>query len=182
MEHKIRRTNREIKKEVNIADMSGDDNINSGRDLSVRMGTSKYCSEEHKIIFINDTPLDCILHNNYPEKGLMGLVPFITDWIFSEDEKNFVLGRYKSNEEKIMLPILMCPDDCDLWCTVIVAEVLRDGTNIIWNRIGINRSTREELIESYDYIGLRVEWLEKIPKMVFKEKEYNRELNKIYWK
>jgi hypothetical protein len=74
----------------------------------------------------------------------------------------------------------MCPDDCDLWCTVIVADVVKAKGYIIWDKIGIDMSTREDMLLGYDCIGTKVDWLEKLPKLIFVDTEYTFELNKIY--
>lgn len=80
----------------------------------------------------------------------------------------------------VVLPILMCPDDCDLWCTVIVAKVVKENGFVLWSKIGVDMSTREELLIGYDCIGSKVDWFDKIPQFVFEENEYKSELNKIY--
>lgn len=41
----------------------------------------------------------------------------------------------------VSLPVLICPDDMDFSCTVIVAKVIYTEDEVIWDRIGIvNRS------------------------------------------
>ncbi|MHC0038691.1 hypothetical protein [Pseudoneobacillus sp. C159] len=100
-------------------------------------------------------------------------------WIDDQKEKNLVKDRYNSKEKEVSLPVLMCPDDCDLWCTVIIAKVIILNGNVIWDKIGIDRSTRDDLISGYDSIGTRVEWIDLIPQYVFDEDEYRKEINKI---
>jgi hypothetical protein len=73
----------------------------------------------------------------------------------------------------------MCPDDCDLWCTVIIAKVITLNSHVSWDKIGIDRSTRDELLSGYDFIGSRIEWLDLIPQYVFDLDEYRTEINKI---
>ncbi|MFD1736837.1 hypothetical protein ACFSCX_09680 [Bacillus salitolerans] len=141
---------------------------------------SEYCDVEHQTILIDDTPLDILLHQNYPSELLLGLIPLIMDWVDNLIEREFIKVRYKSKNEEFVLPILMCPDDCDLWCTVIVAHVVRTNEYIIWDKIGIDRSSSEELLKGYDCIGSRVEWLDKIPQMKFDVAEYYTQLDKIY--
>ncbi len=78
------------------------------------------------------------------------------------------------------MPVLMCPDDCDLWCTVIVANVVIADGYLIWKQIGIDKSTRDDLLLGYDRIGSKVEWLDKIPSMTFNKEDYLSQLRKIY--
>ncbi|WP_025028963.1 hypothetical protein [Caldalkalibacillus mannanilyticus] len=146
----------------------------------VKTMTSEYGGIAHPIITVDDIPLDVFLHNLHPESLYLGLVPTIIDWIDIPKERGLVKSRFKSIKHTEILPILMCPDDCDLWCTVIVAEVINKENHVIWSRIGVDSSNREELIETYECIGRRVDWLNKVPSMTFSKKEYYRELDKIY--
>jgi hypothetical protein len=147
--------------------------------IEVKPIKSKYIDVEHPTIIIDGVPLDLILHKHYPSKNFLGLVPTLINWIDDQKEKKLVQDRYKSKEKEVSLPVLMCPDDCDLWCTVIIAKVINLNGNVIWDKIGIDRSTGNELLAGYDFIGSRVEWLDLIPQYVFDEDEYKTEINKI---
>jgi hypothetical protein len=72
----------------------------------------------------------------------------------------------------------MCPDNCDLWCTLIVTQVVKSDGYIKWKKVGIESSTREDMLLGYDRIGSRVEWLDQIPPMTFAESQYRSQLNK----
>lgn len=74
----------------------------------------------------------------------------------------------------------MCPDDCDLLCSVIVANVVKTDEYIIWKQVGIDRSNEEFRQLGYDGIGTTVDWLEKIPPMTFENTIYISQLRKIY--
>jgi hypothetical protein len=140
---------------------------------------SKYCDSDHYCIVVDGMPLDSILQSINSEGDYQGLIPTILDWIDEPREKSFVLSRYKSPEQIVMLPILMCPDDCDLWCTLVVVEVVKESSLIKWNRIGLDRSIGEELIIGYECIGTRVDWLANFPSMTFKQEEYYAQINKL---
>ncbi|MNI86785.1 hypothetical protein D3C73_1439090 [compost metagenome] len=108
------------------------------------------------------------------------MIPTILDWVDEPREKSFLLSRYKSLNQVERLPVLMCPDDCDLWCTLIIAEVVRtDDSTVIWSRIGCNRSTRNDLIDSYECIGTNVEWFEKVSSMRFDLSDYEAQITKL---
>ncbi len=77
------------------------------------------------------------------------------------------------------MPVLMCPDDCDLSCTVIVAEVETGDKYIKWNRLGIDKSNPRELIEKNIFLVTGVEWLDKVPQMSFSKESY-RCIERIY--
>jgi hypothetical protein len=133
---------------------------------------SKYIEEDHIRILIDNKPLDEILHELYPEQSLLGLIPTITDWIRLESEAQFVFERFATSNNAV-LPILMCPDDCDLWCTLVVAEVVKNESQIIWKRIGIDESQKNEMIDSYESIGIKVKWLDKVKEMIFNKENYS---------
>lgn len=101
---------------------------------------SKYTTIEHPNILIDGTPIDILLHDLYPDRLFLGLVPTNVDWLDSNEEIECVSSRFQSDQNHINLPILMCPDDCDFSCIIIVAEVIRYGEVIPWNRIGIDNS------------------------------------------
>lgn len=147
--------------------------------IEVKPLKSEYSDVEHPTITIDGVRLDLILHKLYPTKNLLGLIPTLINWIDDQKEKKLVINRYNSKEKEVSLPVLMCPDDCDLWCTVIIAKVTTSNGNIMWDKIGIDRSSREELLSGYDCIGSKVEWLDLIPQFVFDEDEYRTEINKI---
>lgn len=142
--------------------------------------TSKYCDFEHECIVIDGIPLDIYLHRLYPENNFEGLVPTIVDWVSHEKDSAFVLSRHRSSKAFVRLPLLMCPDDCDVWCTLLIADVERDGTTVYWHRIGIDQTTAEEITADYELIGNRVEWLNKAAAMSFSQKKYDAEMQKLW--
>jgi hypothetical protein len=141
---------------------------------------SEYCDIEHHTIVIDGIPLDLLLHSYHPSSHLKGLIPTIIDWIDNPKEKEFIKGRFKPTSKEFVLPVLMCPDDCDLWCTKIVANVVKVDGFITWKQIGIDKIAREELLLGYENIGINVEWFENIPIMTFEETQYYSQLSKIY--
>jgi len=129
---------------------------------------------DHPIISIDGIPLDFYLHNLYPDSLYLGLIPTIIDWITVQEDTEIILSRYYSEEETSILPILMCPDDCDLSCTVIVAEILKTDNLVIWRRIGVDNS------KYGTPIGSEVLWLDLVPEMKFNSRDYFEKLNIIY--
>lgn len=47
-----------------------------------------------------------------------------------------------NENETTIYPILMCPDDNDFSCTIIVAEIRNCGDLIQWKQIGIDKKKR----------------------------------------
>ncbi|MNN41849.1 hypothetical protein D3C81_1559910 [compost metagenome] len=102
------------------------------------------------------------------------------DWLDDPGERAFILSRYNCTSNEFVMPVLMCPDDCDLSCTVVVAHVVRTGNRVAWTKLGIDMSSREDLMSGYDHIGTTVDWLDKITELTFTESDYISQFSKIY--
>lgn len=140
--------------------------------ISVEDMKSKYVSNNHPLILIDGVPLDIMLDEIYPDGFLLGLIPTIVDWISSMDERRLVEQAYDMNDEVKIMPVLMCPDDCDLSCTVVVAEVETSNKFVKWNRLGIDKNNPKELIEKNMFLETGVEWLDKVPKLILSKESY----------
>ncbi len=113
--------------------------------------------------------LDEKLDELYPDFGFKGLIPTLVYWMEREDEKAIVWKRILPPEnETTICPILMCPDDNDFSCTLLVAEIRNCGDFIKWRRIGLDK-TKEWDPEK---VGLSVEWLAKINEFNFSMRDY----------
>lgn len=138
--------------------------------IQAKYEKSKYANEPHLTIHVDGNPLDRILHELYPTKNLIGLVPTLLDWLDDPKERALVWRRIKSKERQVV-PILMCPDDVDLWCTIINVEIEKTAKTVKWNRIGLDNSSFEN--NSSELIGTTVEWFDKIQPMEFEKTEYD---------
>ncbi|MDF1699328.1 MAG: hypothetical protein P1U56_25975 [Saprospiraceae bacterium] len=121
-------------------------------------------------IFVDGNALDKILHELYPDKNLIGLVPTLLDWLEDSKERKLVWDRFESKQKQVV-PILMCPDDIDLWCTIINVEIEKTERSVKWLRIGIDTGNFDNMPDS---IGTNVEWFDKIKPMVFDKVEYEK--------
>ncbi|MBA9087892.1 hypothetical protein FHR92_004385 [Fontibacillus solani] len=140
---------------------------------------SKYVKAEHPIILVDGISLDKIIDEQYPDRFFLGLIPTIVDWMTLRKEAYLVQRRFNTSQGIHILPILMCPDDCDLTCTLIVAEVEVSEKLVKWKRIGVDTSRYDESCVYEEYIGTEVEWLDKIPELIFRKEDYEQ-LNIIY--
>jgi hypothetical protein len=105
--------------------------------------------------------LDEKLEELYPGNMYKGLVPTLLDSMYREDEKAVVWKRILPDEfETTVCPILMCPDDNDFSCTIIVAEIR--------NRIGIDKTQEWEA----EKVGTEVEWFDKVEPLSFAKYDY----------
>ena len=133
---------------------------------------SKYVKEPHTLIFIDGIPLDVLFNRFAPDRVSVGLVPTLLDWLYNPVERTLVRDRILPSVGKSSrAPVLMCPDDCDLWCTVVIAEVMNHDSVVWWKQIGINTSAPENMPIS---IGTTVEWLEGIGTFCFARSDYQQ--------
>lgn len=121
------------------------------------------------MITIDGRPLDHIVHEALPESNYLGLVPFFLSWLSSDDQP-IVWKRVDS--PKSMLPVLMCPDDCDLWCTTIIADMEVYDDVVVWKRMGVDITSSEGFTS--EKRGTSVNWISGIPAMVFDKEAYFR--------
>ncbi|MFC4776112.1 hypothetical protein ACFO9Q_04945 [Paenibacillus sp. GCM10023252] len=147
--------------------------------LSVVDSNSKFVKGTHPIILVDGNPLDSILNEIYPDDLILGLIPTIVDWMSIDEESKLIQNVYQAADDKKILPILMCPDDCDISCTLIVAEVETTNNQVNWNRIGIDMNNSKDLIEQNEFIDSKIKWLDRVPQMTFSKEDY-RLLDRIY--
>lgn len=120
--------------------------------------------------------LDEKLDELYPDNMFKGLIPTLVYWIEREDEKKIVWKRILPNEnETTICPILMCPDDNDFSCILIVAEIKNCGNLIQWKRIGIDKTNEWEA----EKVGSIVEWFDKLIFLEFTIQDYMKMLDKF---
>jgi len=65
----------------------------------------------------------------------------------------------------------MCPDDLDLFCSLVVADVVLEPKTVRWNRLGWDRSECDSYIFT---VGTTVEWLPGIGPYIFPRADYER--------
>lgn len=86
-----------------------------------------------------------------------------------QDEQAVVWKRILPAEnETAICPILMCPDDNDFSCTLIVAEITNCGDRVQWKRLGLDKT------EEWDpeKVGSMVDWFDKPTELNFSKKDY----------
>ena len=95
--------------------------------IELRNYKTKYAAVEHPMIFVNGFSLDELLSGHFKDESLVGLVPSIT-WLWDEEEQDLAVYRLTNEtSESSIVPLLVCPDDCDFSCTVLLAEVIYKG-------------------------------------------------------
>ncbi|RTQ51408.1 hypothetical protein EJV47_06275 [Hymenobacter gummosus] len=132
---------------------------------------TRYAAEPHLHLFIDGQPLDGLLHQYYPDDNFRGLVPTLLSWLDRPQERAVVWARARLHSlRRVKLPLLMCPDDLDLSCTVIAAEVIVEDDLVHWPRLGWDATTSHDPVDSCR----EVTWLPRIPAFAFDRREYQR--------
>jgi hypothetical protein len=117
----------------------------------------------HLSLYINGVRLDEILSQKTQE-DFRGLIPAWLDFYDesfepSLKEKQYVRKQMVLSEMPVILPVLLCPDDFDFSCTVIVVEVICHGNTVVWNRFGADVTPFDMNEEDLPkYIGKKVNW------------------------
>lgn len=113
--------------------------------------------------------LDQILDSYYPDEKLSGLYPTLNYNLKDDQERKVVWQRIVPDKDKSAIcPILMCEDDCDFYCIIIVVEIEINERTVKWKRFGIDLSEPAPASNS----GSNVQWFDESPSFVFQSGEY----------
>ncbi len=135
---------------------------------------NEYVDVEYINIRIDNVWLDEKLDELYPDNMYRGLIPTLVEWMDREDEKAVVWRRIlPSKYETTICPVLMCPDENDFSCTLIVAEITNLGTHVRWSKLGVDLSNEWEA----EKVGSKVEWFENVKEMNFEISDYIKMLD-----
>ena len=148
--------------------------------IKVEIDKSEYGTIDFPNYRIDNFWLDEKLEELYPDNFLGGTIPTLLFAMEIPTEKEVVKKRILPNiKETTICPILMCPDDRDFSCTLIVAEIENCGDIIKWKKIGLDKTTDFEA----EKVGSKVEWFDKISGFEFSRIEYEQmlcEFNRHY--
>ncbi len=136
--------------------------------ISTKTYLNTFSGNNFYVIEIDGKPLEDIIMENRPDIK-KGIVPTLLNWLGSNEERKVVWDRaIPKIGEKSIFPILMCSEDIDLWCTLIMVEVETDGKYVYWNKFGLEDSDAEKPED----IGKSVEWFSGIKNLIFEKNEY----------
>jgi hypothetical protein len=127
---------------------------------------SRFVPEEHLVIAIDGVPLDELLDAALPGSEVAGLIPSLLGWF--DDEKDRVVPWQRILPEvecSGYAPLLICPDDLDFTCVVIMAEVVAEPDVIRWDRLGYD-ATPAGAVGSY------IQWEPAFGHYRFSRQEY----------
>lgn len=129
-------------------------------ELSLKSRQNKYRPE----IFYDDIMIDGLYFDEwfFQFDAELGELMCAFDLWREEDTQKawFYLGQLQDGD-RFFVPLLVCPDDLDLNCTVIVTEQVVDGSTVKWLRFGY-------LLGDLDFQNENdIRWLVNIPPLVF---------------
>ena len=134
---------------------------------------SFYVPDEHLDIAVDGVPLSEALIGVFREDDIRGLIPCLLPCHEGPDavrELEISIERFLPLPGTITnAPILMCPDDVDFWCTIVIAEIQHTHNHIRWNRVGFNQCHGRKLPEG---VGNPTEWMGGFGGWSFDPSEY----------
>ena len=136
--------------------------------LAAKLDTSDYGYEDYLNYNIDGYWLDKILEETYPGNFFVGTIPTLSGMVVKEEEKMVWQRILPGKGKTTICPILMCPDDLDFSCTLIVAQIENTEDSIKWSKIGLDKTTNF----SPQNVGTVVEWLEAVGPFEFSKTDY----------
>ena len=130
------------------------------------MFRSQVAKAPHPVFAVDGQSLEIWLNEVYPQAEPLGLVP-AQGWLINDDEFQWAWERISSidPETSTIVPVLVCGDDVDLSCTVIVVEQESTERSVIWRRIGHSKSTGREA-------GIVTQWFREVESLEFERNEF----------
>jgi hypothetical protein len=133
---------------------------------------------QYLTILIDGQEIDDLLESQHPCKKIKGLIPTLLDGWLEPKERQLIWERILPKKgQKTIAPVLMCPDDADLSCTLIVMEIEAKEQKILWNRVGFDMSNRDQNFPNA--IGSVVDWFGNIDKLIFSRDDYLKMLQQF---
>ncbi len=141
--------------------------------IEIKEYQSKYCEGSYPMIYVNGESLDTLLDSVYLNQNLYGLVPAVT-WLWDGGEQELSIDRFlNQSEASTFVPLLVCPDDADFSCTILIVEVEIVGSQVFWRRMGIDDSDTKK------GVGITVKWLSPHIEFRFNKAEYDEFRQKL---
>lgn len=146
--------------------------------IDAGMHRSRCAKAPHPVLLIDGTPLEMWA------KGIISSDAFGTDstdtlvpaqgWLIDESDLQnaWYLLEPKDQNSSTIVPVLICPDDMDMSCTVAVVEQQVDTQKVSWLRIGRATDVRNGIVVS-------VEWEMPSQKAVFDKAAFRAAVDEL---
>ncbi|MFV0393703.1 MAG: hypothetical protein ACK5LC_04820 [Coprobacillaceae bacterium] len=89
-----------------------------------------------QMLYVNNQSIGGLLNMIVPNKQYTSLSVAWRKDLMSQQESAYIQDLL-DNRLSVNLPILLCPDDLDFSCTVIVAKVRYLKESVVWDKIGV---------------------------------------------
>lgn len=143
--------------------------------ISTQTYLNSFSGQTFYVLAVDGRSLEDIILDDQPDI-IRGIVPTLLNWLSDEKERAIVWERiFPAPGVVSRLPILMCSEDIDLWCTLIMVEVEMDEQYVYWKRFGLEDSDAQTPEE----IGKSVRWFPGIPGMCFDRQEFAAVVNQF---
>lgn len=145
--------------------------------ISARMHLSRCAHAPHPVLFIDDTPLEQWIKGIVSDADGVdssdGLVP-AQGWLADDRdlERAWNLLRPRAPRSSTITPILICPDDMDMSCTVAVVEQVAGDQLISWIRAGRALDVDRGIVTS-------VGWTEPFQTATFSREEFSNAVSEL---
>lgn len=108
--------------------------------IEAQQGKCADIQREYLTIAIDGVPLDGLLDALNPEWKISGFIPSLLGWFHDPQDRYIPWERILPGVGCTgYAPILICPDDLDFVCTVIMAEVTTESLDVVqWDRLGFD--------------------------------------------
>ncbi len=117
--------------------------------------------------------LEIILSN---ELSALSLVP-AQGWLMDEHENKIAWELLKptdSEECSTIVPLLICSDDLDYTCTVVVVEQIQKATQVIWARFGLG-------LNAIGGVVTAVRWIYEESILEFNRDEFDNSISELIY-
>ncbi len=144
--------------------------------ITTRRHKNEFSGFFYYVILVDGVSLeDYVLKTKHAEIKA-GLVPTLLNWLDDPGEREEVWKRVLSeDQEAARLPILMCSEDIDFGCTLIMTEVRSDSQHVYWERFGLEESDSTVPTE----VGTKVLWFDDILPLKFARAQYEEVLTRF---
>jgi hypothetical protein len=128
---------------------------------------TKFASAAHPVMAIDSVSLDVWLSSKISQPEILNLVP-AQGWLYEDEDLEIARRRLSPHAEECstIVPLLICPDDMDFWCTVVVAEQDATVDTVIWRRFGFTCDRPGA------QVGASVKWFENNVSVHFDRSEF----------
>lgn len=137
--------------------------------ISTIISKPKFASTEQPVLAIDGVPVyQWVKSQIFDSDGnddTHTLVPAQT-WLYDEDESRIAWELLEpTHEGATVAPLLVCPDDMDLNCTVVVVEQIVDKKTVEWRRFGLS-------INHINGVVTSVRWSELEQRAIFDRTQF----------